>query len=92
MLVVFLFSFRHLFGLDCQIGFDSVQIQLMILVSSMLQIRRHEYSGELNIIVCVGFCTLSFYAINMDDVSMFAYSSFLFLENLYCINILYQFE
>ena len=50
------------------------------------------YSGELNIVICVGFCTLSFNAINKDNVSMFADSSFLFLTNLHCIDVLYQFE
>jgi hypothetical protein len=37
---------------------------------------------------------LPFYAINMDVVSLFTYSSFLFLANLdlYCIDVLYQFE
>jgi len=57
----------------------------------MLQIRRHEYSRDLNIVICVGFSTLSFYAINMDDVSLFTYSSFLFLAifivSMYSINL-----
>jgi len=37
---------------------------------------------------------LSFYAINMDVVSLLTYSSFSFLANLdlYCIDVLYQFE
>ncbi|KEH34229.1 hypothetical protein MTR_3g463380 [Medicago truncatula] len=34
----------------------------MTLTSFTLQIRRYEYSRDLNI----GFCTLSFYAINMN--------------------------
>ncbi|AES74272.1 transmembrane protein, putative [Medicago truncatula] len=40
------------------------------------------------------FGTLPFYAINMDDGSLFTDSSFLFLANLdlYCIDVLYQFE
>jgi len=35
-----------------------------------------------------------FYAININFVSLFADSSFLFLAtlNLYCIDVLYQFE
>ncbi|KEH25859.1 transmembrane protein, putative [Medicago truncatula] len=41
----------------------------MTLASSTLQIRRHEYSGDLNIVIFVGICILSFYAINMDDMS-----------------------
>jgi len=69
-----------------------MQIQSMTLASSTLQIRRHGYSENLNIVICVGICTLSFYAINMDDVSLSTDSSFLFLVNLYYIDILYQFE
>jgi len=66
----------------------------MNLASSTLQIRRHEYSGDLNtiiLVIFVGINTLSFYAINMDDVSLFTDSYFLFLANLdlYYINILY---
>jgi len=69
----------------------------MTLASSTLQIRRHEYSGDINIVILVIFVridTLPFYAINMDAVSLFTDSSSLFLANLnlYCINILYQFE
>jgi len=36
------------------------------------------------------FCTLLFYAINMDAVSLFTDSSFLFLANLHCIHVLYN--
>ncbi|AES73497.1 transmembrane protein, putative [Medicago truncatula] len=66
----------------------------MTLASSTLQIRRHEDSGDLNIVIFVGIGTLLFYAINMDDVSLFTDSCFLFLANLelYCIDVLYQFE
>ncbi|AES63810.1 transmembrane protein, putative [Medicago truncatula] len=64
----------------------------MTLTSSMLQIRRHGYSGDLNIVICVGICTLPFYAINMDVVSLFTDSSFLFLANLHYIEVLYKFE
>ena len=91
-LFVFLVSFRYLFGSDCQISFDPVQIQSMTLASSTLQIRRHAYSGDLNIVICVGFCTLPFYVINMDVVSLFADSSILFLTNLHFIDVLHQFE
>ncbi len=37
----------------------------------------------------VGICTLSFYAININVVSLFAKSSYLFLAilNLYCISL-----
>jgi len=91
-LFVFLVSFKYLFGSDCQIRFDLVQIQSMTLASSMLQIPRHGYSGDLNILIYVDFCTLPFYATNMDVVSLFADSSFLVLANLHCIDVLYQFE
>ncbi|AES87136.1 transmembrane protein, putative [Medicago truncatula] len=66
----------------------------MTLVSSTLQIWRHEYSGDINIVIFIGIGTLPFYAINMDVVSLFTDSSFLFLANLnlYCIDVLYQFE
>jgi len=65
----------------------------MTLASSTLQIRRHDYFGDLNTVIFVGICILSFYA-NMDVVSLFTGSSFLFLPNLdlYCIDVLYQFE
>jgi len=64
----------------------------MILVSSTLQIWRQEYSGDFNIVILVifvGIGTLPFYAINMDAVSLFTNSSFLFLVNLdlYCIDM-----
>jgi len=91
-LFVFLLFLRYLIGLDCQISFDPMQIQSMILASSMLQIRRHDYSGDLNIVICLGICTLSFYAINMHVVSLFTDLFFLFLTNLHYIDILYQFE
>ncbi|RHN62461.1 hypothetical protein MtrunA17_Chr4g0047671 [Medicago truncatula] len=54
----------------------------MTLTSSTLQIRRHVYSRDFNIVIFVNLCTLLFYAINMDDVSLFINSSFLFLANL----------
>ncbi|KEH24586.1 transmembrane protein, putative [Medicago truncatula] len=38
----------------------------MTSAASMLQIWRHGYSEDLNIVICVGICTLPFYAINMD--------------------------
>jgi len=69
-----------------------MQIQPMTLALSTLQIRRHGYSGDFNIVIFVGLSTLSFYAIIMDAVSLFTDSSFLFLANLYCIDVLYQFE
>jgi len=64
----------------------------MTFVSSTLQIRRHEYSDDLNIVIFVifvGISTMPFYAINMDAVSLLITSSFLFLANLdlYCITL-----
>ncbi|RHN59947.1 hypothetical protein MtrunA17_Chr4g0019721 [Medicago truncatula] len=91
-LFVFLVSFRYLLDSDCQISFDPVQIKSMTLESSTLQIRSHVYSRDLNIVICVGFSTLPFYAINMDAVSLFTDSSSLFLANFHCIDVLYQFE
>jgi len=46
------------------------------------------------LVIFVGICTLPFYAINMDVVSLFTDLSFLFLANLdlYCIDVLSQFE
>jgi len=69
----------------------------LTLTSSTLQIKRHEHSEDLNInilVIFVGIGTLPFYVINKDDVSLFTNSSFLFLANLdlYCIDVLYQFE
>jgi len=66
----------------------------MTLASSTLQIQRHEFSEDFNIVIFVGICTLLFYAINMDVVSLFTDSSFLFLTNLdlYYIDVLHQFE
>jgi len=66
----------------------------MTLTSSTLQIRRHEYFGNLNIVILVifvGICILPFYAINMNVVSLLKNSSFLFLVNLdlYCIDVFY---
>ena len=57
-----------------------IRSMTMILALSTLQIRRHEYSGNFNIVIFVGMGTLPFYAINMDVVSLFTDSSFLFSE------------
>ncbi|AES67114.1 transmembrane protein, putative [Medicago truncatula] len=80
----------YLITSDCQISFDPVQIQSMTLASSTLQIRKHGYSRDLNIVICVGICTLPFYAINMDVVNLFTDSSFLLLANLHYIDVLLQ--
>ena len=83
-----------LFDSGWKINFEQVQIRsmTMTLASSTLQIRRHEYSGDMNIVILfifVGIGTLPFYAINMDDVSLFSDSSFLFLANLDYIVLMY---
>jgi len=54
----------------------------------------HKYFEDLNIVIFVGIGTLPFYVINFDGLSLFTYSSFLFLAilNLYCFNVLIQFE
>jgi len=52
----------------------------MTLASSTLQIRRHEYFGDINIVIFVGIDTLPFYAINIDVVSLFTYLSFVLSE------------
>ena len=91
-LFVFFVFFRCLFNSDCQINFNPVQIQPMTLALSTLHILRHSYSGYFNIVIIVSLCTLSFYSINMDVVSLPTSSSLLLLTNLYCIDILYQFE
>ena len=90
---------RCLFDSCWKISFEQLQIQsmTMTLASSTLQIRRNEYSEDFNIVmllIFVGISTFPFYAINMDVVSLFTDSSFLFFENLnlYCIDVLYQFE
>jgi len=64
----------------------------MTLTSSTLQIWTHDYFGDLNIVIFVSIYTLPFYVINMDALSLFADSSFLFLATLklHYINILYQ--
>jgi len=55
----------------------------MILALLTLQIRRHEHFRDLNVVIFVGIIsTLLFYAINMNDVNLFADSSFLFLATL----------
>ena len=60
----------------------------MTMASSTLQIRRHEYYGDLNIDIFVDIDTLSFYAITMYVVSLFKSPALLFLAtlNLYCID------
>jgi len=59
--------------------------------TSTLQIRKHEYSGDLDLIILfIGI--LSLYAINLDDVSMFAISSFTFIDDVIVSYVFYRFE
>ncbi|AES65678.1 transmembrane protein, putative [Medicago truncatula] len=59
-----------------KINFDQVHIQSITFASPTLQIWKHEYFGGLNIVMFVDTCTLPFYAINMNIMSLFAYSFF----------------
>ena len=94
--VCFLFSVFMwcLFYSGWKINFEHVYIQSMTLTSSTLPILSYEYSIHLNIFIFVNICTLSFYAINIVVVSLFINSTFLIFAtlNLYCIDVLYQFE
>jgi len=61
-----------------KVSISQLQIQSMIW-TSMLQMRKHNYFGDFDfIILFVGI--LSFYAINLADLSLFADSSLMFLE------------
>jgi hypothetical protein len=69
----------------------------MTLASSMLQIRKHEYSEYLYFVISiVGFIIWPFYAINSDAVSLFADLSFLVFSEfeyvMMSIDVLYKFE
>jgi len=74
----FLILVRCLFDSGWKISFEQVQIRSMALTLASLQIRRHEYSRDFNIVIFVGISTLLFYVINMDALSLFTDSSFLF--------------
>ena len=63
-----------------------MQIKSMTLESSTLQIRRPGYSEDLNIVICVAFSTLPFYAINMDADSSFLFLA-IFIVSMYSINL-----
>jgi hypothetical protein len=65
-----------------KINFNQLQIQSMIW-ASMFQIHKHGHFGDFNFITL--FVGILPFAINLDDLSLFAYSSFLFLAmlNLY---------
>jgi hypothetical protein len=81
---VFLFRFAGLF--QSNFSADS-----MTLASSTLQIRMHDYSRHLKFVISiVGFVIdiRPFYAINSDDVSLFAYSSLLVISEIEYIIIL----
>jgi len=57
--------------------------------ASMLEIRRHMYSGDFNCIIFF-VVIMSLYVINLDHVNLFSYSSFIFLTKLN--DVLYQFK
>jgi hypothetical protein len=61
------------------------------LSSSTMQIRKHRHSGYFNSITLFVSMNMLFYAINLNDVSLFADSSFSFLAvlNLY-LNLMYS--
>jgi len=54
----------------------------MTFATLTLHIQKHEYMDDLNIVIFVDIYTLPLFAINMDVVSLFADSSFLFLAIL----------
>jgi len=66
-------------------NFSQSQIQSMIWTST-LQIRKHEYSGDLDFIILI-LVILPLYAINLGVVSLFAHSPFTFLAMLSCYYI-----
>ena len=72
-----------------KIGISQLPIQPMIWAST-LKIRKHVSFGDLGfIILFVGI--LSFYAINLGDVSLFADSPFKFLA-MFVSDVIYRFE
>lgn len=76
--IIVLKRFLHIFNHNRKISFEQVQIQLIILALSTLQIRRNEFSEELNIVICVSIDSLAFYVFNMDDVRFFQIHPFCF--------------
>ena len=97
--VFFISLLSAMFDSGWKVSFEQVQIRsmTMTLASSTLQIQIHKYFGDFNIVILVifvGIGTLPFYAINMDVVSLFTNSFFSFFGNLnlYCIDVLYEFE
>ena len=90
---VFILWFRHLSAtLVCSSSLCGI-VSLSCFVHAFVRFRLPDqlWSGA-DPINDFSVCTLSFYAINMDVVSLFADSSFLFLMYLHCINVLYRFE
>jgi hypothetical protein len=74
---------------------------LMTIAPSTLQIRKHDYSGHLNLLKSiVGIVTFAdikpFYAINSDAVNLFVDLSFLvfsgFEYTMISIDVIYRFE
>ena len=82
-------SYRSLFIFYWNIYISQLQIQQMI-CESTLQIRKHEYFGDLGfIILFIGI--LSMYVINLSAVSLFADSLFMFLA-MFVSDVHCQFE
>ncbi|KAK2442487.1 hypothetical protein QL285_013679 [Trifolium repens] len=81
-----------LFYSNCQIRFDQVQIQTMILALSTLQIWKHEYFRHYSFIIFVGILPL--YVINLDAVSLFTDSSFTVFSDFEFVlyDVFYDFE
>jgi hypothetical protein len=66
-----------------------------MICASTLQIQKHGRSGDFKIFILFVVGILPLYAINLDVVSLFADSSFMFLANVeYVIvfEVIYQFE
>jgi hypothetical protein len=66
-----------------------------MICASTLQIRKHGHSGDFKFFILLVVGILPLYAINLDAVSLFADSSFMFLANVeYVIvfDVIYQFE
>jgi hypothetical protein len=83
---------QYSFSSYWKIDISQLQVQSMIWAST-LQIRKHEYFGDLNfIILFVGI--LPMYAINLCALSLFPNSSLFYVFSDVCIwcDVLYQFE
>jgi hypothetical protein len=64
-----------------KIGFSQLHLQSMIWAST-LQIQKHGYSDHFSFVILFVVDILPLYAINLNDVSLFADSPFMFLAIL----------